>query len=284
MPRSVSTRKIFGVALLGLVPAGVAAAALSPLLPGYWGSLVFGLAWYVFAGAILVRLVGKTDVTLPRLMGRRPTGDEARRSAMLVFPLIAVMMGAVWLVFLPLSYLTPQLVVTWLLELPSLLILDEGRLPVAANLVNVIFICVVVPVVEEFVFRGLLFHRWAEKWSPARAVVLSSIAFGVLHIDLLGHTFFGFVMCIVYMRSRSLALPILIHALNNTLVLVFLLAETGFQETDSPYGLAEFQSDWWIGGLCLLVAVPWAFWFARKTWRPADWRPPGWSEDGPILP
>ncbi|HKE00268.1 MAG TPA: CPBP family intramembrane glutamic endopeptidase, partial [Planctomycetota bacterium] len=58
----------------------------------------------------------------------------------------------------------------------------------------------VAPVVEELVFRGFLLRRWSEKWGIGRAVVATSIVFGAVHIELVGHAFSGFVFAALFVR------------------------------------------------------------------------------------
>lgn len=87
---------------------------------------------------------------------------------------------------------------------------------------------VLAPIAEEFIFRGLLLTRLSVTWGMPRAILCTSLLFGLLHLEIVGHVFFGYVMAVLYIESRSLYVPILTHAfsngwveLNSILVLIF---------------------------------------------------------------
>jgi len=82
--------------------------------------------------------------------------------------------------------------------------------------------CVAAPMSEEFFARGFLYRGWSESsLRPAGAIILSSLAWTVLHLQY-DWFFFGEVFCIGLLlgylryRSNSTWLTIVIHGLNNT--------------------------------------------------------------------
>ncbi len=98
---------------------------------------------------------------------------------------------------------------------PSLLALSALALAVGA------------PLMEEIVFRGVLYsnaRRWFPKWY---ALAASSIFFAVVHANLLSFiplAALGAVFAEVYDRTRNLAVPVIMHGcfnLSNFLILVF---------------------------------------------------------------
>jgi membrane protease YdiL (CAAX protease family) len=85
-----------------------------------------------------------------------------------------------------------------------------------------------VPVAEELYFRGLL-HGWlAERLGLWPRVLLSSALFALGHFDNAGVAAASFILgllcALALERSRSLWLPIIIHAVNNSVALLFLYA------------------------------------------------------------
>ncbi|MEK7017766.1 CPBP family intramembrane glutamic endopeptidase [Bacillus sp. FSL R9-9410] len=82
-----------------------------------------------------------------------------------------------------------------------------------------IMVVFIAPIVGEFVFRGFLLQRFAAKWGTSIAMVVVALLFGCLHVDFLGAVVFSIVLSIVYIRTKSLLMPIAIHMLNNALVL-----------------------------------------------------------------
>ena len=84
---------------------------------------------------------------------------------------------------------------------------------------------------EEVIFRGLLFNAMSEE-SPRTAVIVSSVTFGMGHVinllsgsaDLLPTmlqiiyaTAAGFMFVMIYVKTRSLIIPIAVHSLFNGL-------------------------------------------------------------------
>jgi hypothetical protein len=85
----------------------------------------------------------------------------------------------------------------------------------------VLAFCVAAPISEELFARGFLYRGWSESFlRPAGAIVLSSLAWTVLHIQydlfFLGEVFsIGVLFGYLRYRTGSLWLTILLHGLNN---------------------------------------------------------------------
>ncbi|PEY30600.1 CPBP family intramembrane metalloprotease [Bacillus cereus] len=110
------------------------------------------------------------------------------------------------------AWITPDFVIT---------ILHEPIIGSAGGYIyQFIIIVLVAPIVCEFVFRGFLFQRFAAKWGTGKAMVIVAILFGCFHIDFLSAVIFSIVLSIVYIRTKSLLMPISIHMLNNAIVLI----------------------------------------------------------------
>lgn len=74
---------------------------------------------------------------------------------------------------------------------------------------------IVGPVVEELVFRGLLYKAWEEAWGWFIAMVLSAAVFGAYHGGFWPAFVSGLIYAAVYRRTGSLLAPILVHGLYN---------------------------------------------------------------------
>ncbi len=81
------------------------------------------------------------------------------------------------------------------------------------------------PVLEEIIFRGIIMKGLINKgWNPWKAIALSSIIFGLIHGNpwqFIGAGCLGFVLGVVYYRTKSLLLSMLLHAFNNLLACLF---------------------------------------------------------------
>jgi CAAX protease family protein len=92
----------------------------------------------------------------------------------------------------------------------------------ALGLVAVVALtCVVAPICEEFFFRGFFFPALANWRGPWTSAVVTGFVFGAIHVgsapvgDLVPLAFFGFALCVLRWRTRSLYPCIALHAINN---------------------------------------------------------------------
>jgi len=97
--------------------------------------------------------------------------------------------------------------------------------PVWFILVGVIF----APFVEELFFRGFLFQGFRQKYGWIAGAFLSSIIFGLAHLDLVAFiptSILGFLLAYMYHRSNSIWPGIILHVLVNALGLCAAYAAT----------------------------------------------------------
>lgn len=146
-------------------------------------------------------------ISIPQLFGPMPRNPRTWIYISLAVPLVALSTVTVWLRVRLRYFLLPQLgytsFTTWLAHQPQF-----GHAADAWTVVSLVQGLTLVPVVEELLFRGLLFHRWARKWGVPRGLLVSSFAFGLMHKDMLGTFVFGLVMALLYMRTSSLMIPL----------------------------------------------------------------------------
>ncbi|KEK23630.1 CPBP family intramembrane glutamic endopeptidase [Bacillus gaemokensis] len=127
--------------------------------------------------------------------------------------------------------------------------------------------CIFAPIMEEVIFRGFFLNRMAFKWGIKRAVIVSSLIFGLGHFDVVGAFVFGVVMCLLYIKTKNIWTNIAVHALNNCIATsVQLMSGEG---TDEAISIAELQgqSNLWIGLVIILISLLWLIPFIRKNWR-----------------
>lgn len=107
--------------------------------------------------------------------------------------------------------------------------LMESVFKVNGPLDGIIIIFAVVfgaPIVEEILFRGVLFEELKKETSLKMTIFLTALVFGIYHFNILQtpNTFFmGLVLAYVYHMERSIKAPIIVHAVNNSLVMVPIL-------------------------------------------------------------
>ena len=78
-------------------------------------------------------------------------------------------------------------------------------------------LAVIAPFAEEFVFRGVILHRLMEALGFWKGIGLTSLIFGIFHINFFGAFLFAVVASLLYLKSGNLLVPILLHMANNAI-------------------------------------------------------------------
>ncbi len=116
----------------------------------------------------------------------------------------------------------------------------------------VITVAVFPAIVEEAIFRGLL-YRWLRQHGKLFAALASSLIFGLIHLNFLQLFFaflLGLVLCWVYERTGRLRYVMLLHFLNNLLMVLPVF----FHWEMSAVSTVECV----LGALFLLMVILWA--------------------------
>lgn len=102
--------------------------------------------------------------------------------------------------------------------------------------VMIITAVIMAPIFEEIIFRGIIQKGLINKGvKPWKAIVLASIIFGLVHGNpwqFVGAVLLGCVLGLVYYKTKSLLLPMLLHAFNNlcSSILIFYTKNESFSE------------------------------------------------------
>lgn len=85
-----------------------------------------------------------------------------------------------------------------------------------------VFLSVVLlgPIVEELIFRGIVYREMEFSFGSRPAIVISALAFGIFHWDLVQTSYtllIGLLLAYVYNRYRNFGLLVYLHMLNNFL-------------------------------------------------------------------
>ncbi|MEH0153058.1 type II CAAX endopeptidase family protein [Limibacter armeniacum] len=82
------------------------------------------------------------------------------------------------------------------------------------------------PIIEELIFRNIFLSGLLTRFSPKKAIIISAILFGIVHIELykiVWSTIFGLYIGYVFYKTNNLTLTSIIHiAVNTSLLLVFI--------------------------------------------------------------
>ncbi|MCS5423213.1 CPBP family intramembrane glutamic endopeptidase, partial [Psychrilyobacter sp. S5] len=74
------------------------------------------------------------------------------------------------------------------------------------------------PIFEEFLMRGIILAGLLNRYSPRKAIIISSLIFGIYHFNIVqsvNATLIGLVLGIIYYKTNSLILCIALHMTNN---------------------------------------------------------------------
>lgn len=242
--------------------------------PWYWWDLAYIYEGHAIFAVALAATLYFGGVSFKEILGRDATAADYVSGIKLTAYIFIFSTAAAYALFVPLSYVVPRFVEYWYIDLPDLIYFDSGRFPLLPNLLNLFALCVITPALEEFAFRGLLLHRWAEKYGLRTAIISSSALFSILHPDPIGAFVFGVGMCILYLKTQSLILPITCHALNNFAVW---LIELGYVVVEGPeydYTLERFLAEWYVGVAAGAVCLVWSIVYLRGEKSAIEWKLP----------
>ncbi|HEY4217312.1 MAG TPA: type II CAAX endopeptidase family protein [Gemmatimonadaceae bacterium] len=259
-------RSLLPQCLLGGIVLAVIGAVFTRAAPPEQNEWVLFALFYIGGGAVLALRIRSSRLDVRKLFGAIPSRPTLRLT-LVALPMMAFSIAGFWLLFLPLSYLLPGFVRTWGLANANM----KPVVTLSAWIMQVIVAVILAPIAEETLFRGLLLQRWAEKWGTWRAVLATSALFAVGHVELLGHFVFGLVMCALYLRTRSLWVPIATHALNNAIVSVGTLSSVlQPKAAEEQMTLESLRSQWWVAPVLLAVGVALLEWYRRRYWAGID--------------
>lgn len=194
--------------------------------------------------------------------------DSARdySAVWLFIPLIAFTIGVIWVTLLLLNNLSPEVAGSYLDWMNSIELFDiTPETTLLQYLLIFVVISVLAPLVEEIIFRGVMIERFGLKYGYTKAVFISSFLFGVLHADVIGAFLFGVVLSVVYLKTRSLLLPFLIHAANNAAATLAIFFQDRF-DAEPWLTIEPYIQHAWVGVLVFLASALWLVWYLKQNW------------------
>ena len=234
---------------------------------------VAGLLFYIIFLICISPILFRSGLSCKQLFGTCPKLSTFRRYILWVFPLIIFSIVVFYLQYVPLHYLLPDFANWWFIDRSVSIIPSDGNENLIVNLLNFTTIVLLAPVFEEFFIRGILLTRWNIKWGAPKAIFMSSLLFGILHTDIIDSFFFGYVLSILYIRTKSLLIPISIHMANNLIALTIEFVQIPIQELPQQGAHIVLQESESLGLMAAaVIIIPWAInivWknFPKKSWR-----------------
>lgn len=88
-------------------------------------------------------------------------------------------------------------------------------------------VVIIAPILEELVFRGVIFKKLSLKYNAYLGMIITSIIFGVLHNDIIGAFTFSVIACMLYVKTKNILAPMLVHFFNNFISCIGLILSQG---------------------------------------------------------
>jgi len=97
---------------------------------------------------------------------------------------------------------------------------------ITSNPLFITIICagILIPIVEEILFRGLIFNRIKCQYNFVAGLLISSLLFGIYHGNIVQGiyaTLLGIFLGFAYHKTKSILIPIFIHMGGNTFVSIY---------------------------------------------------------------
>ncbi|PKQ65764.1 hypothetical protein BZG02_01790 [Labilibaculum filiforme] len=127
-----------------------------------------------------------------------------------LIPIVVVMTLAFMLVNMEITSWVPM--PEWLVEM--------FKNAIKPNIYGFLTVAIAAPILEEVLMRGIVLDGLLRNYKPWKAILWSSIFFGVLHLNpwqFVVGLLVGFALGYLYWKTKSLYLCIFIHFINNSI-------------------------------------------------------------------
>jgi membrane protease YdiL (CAAX protease family) len=111
---------------------------------------------------------------------------------------------------------------------------------------------------EEVFFRGVMQNLFIKWWkAPLIAIIMTSLIFSLVHTSIyffLSRAVLGFVLGMLYYKTKNIWVPVMVHFINNALAVsqLFWMSQTG-QKVD--VNKLDVSFDWWYAVIALVVLI-----------------------------
>ena len=120
--------------------------------------------------------------------------------------------------------------------------------------VTMLGLCLLVPVAEEIVFRGMIQRIFTRNMGAFLGVLLAGAIFGAVHLNahlLISITAFGWFLGFLFAATGNLIYPIIAHAIFNGVALIQLVTDESVERGNLPL----YLQDVWILVASLVIFI-----------------------------
>lgn len=90
-----------------------------------------------------------------------------------------------------------------------------------------IITAIIAPILEELIFRKIIFGQFYKRWNFFISALLSALIFGIIHGEpqhILIYSGIGFVFAFLYVKTKRIIVPIIVHMAMNSISVIVQLA------------------------------------------------------------
>lgn len=228
---------------------------IDPVLLLFLSSLSIGLtiAW-------TLRRLKLIEVNPNRIIGKLPNSYRWLPIIGIVIARVIFSLGIFRVTYYPLSFIFPA----WLEKTLSDSFLNDAAKSFSPTLfvvLSIINALLVSPIFDVFIFQGIVLHRWAAKWGVRRAVISLSLLYSILNsYNFLGGLSLGLMQNLLYIKSRTLIVPIICRVINNALGLLVFFITLSVENS-----LEQFRSELKIAIFGVAISTPLLIWVLYKN-------------------
>jgi membrane protease YdiL (CAAX protease family) len=139
---------------------------------------------------------------------------------------------------------------------------------------------ILAPIIEELVYRGILYPLWEQRFGWLASMLMTSTLFAVYHANFLSAFAGGIILNCLYRRTGSLRATIFVHALFNLTSVHMLLGQFIFPRDKVAPGDPSSWAPQIAALLVICVAVPTYVWLARNGREQSE----GFASDHAAVP
>ena len=102
-----------------------------------------------------------------------------------------------------------------LIPMPELIKKALANLANQSGFFSFLYMVIAAPIFEELIFRGIMLDGLLKRYSPIKAILISSFLFGLVHLNpwqFITGLFLGVFMGWIYYKTKSISFTIIIHA------------------------------------------------------------------------
>lgn len=219
-----------------------------------YSDVTFG--FLMFLGILLVFIkIGKVNINLVKERYNDFKGKfNGREMIEVVITQILLSMG--------LSYLSTGFTAIFNVNKALAIVNDTSGNPstLIQLILYIILIVVLAPVLEEIVFRRILFNRMSKRLNFFMAAIISSIIFAIGHdiFGIAGAAVFGVACCLLYRKYENILASMTLHFINNFIagiMLSFSYFMGTLNEQTETITSADIQYYFIVGGIVTAISL-----------------------------